>query len=1519
MEEVRPPFLAIFSRDWDSRKENPVQQLKEMTNSEKKELDEEYAMYVGPKEKQKPKVPVPEFVIKGGAFDIPSYLDPRSNSIRKGLKAWKRANHLEDNEIKRLKEDNMNIRRSPEKPQLHLLKKANNREDVYFKFITLVIGYICTFIENPCWSRKNKEEVEEMEKRSESKSQSNRPISKPGVYCKIDTYELLMTQLSTIMEETQMYTLPDHEPGEERKNIMVETLKFMDKMLKMQEWGHQEKRELIYEIEEARQNYHKHFGGKHGKTHQLKVELYAQLGELIPTRFRYYEGEIKHLDRGVYRETDDFFNLVDEIIELPEWEEEDWSRVQKHFHQMQKAGLHPNMPLEHRSPHAKINAYLLKYMQQMCKQLKYKARESNDSFLHKMYKLKAWSYDDISRLYLRLKDTNRWGMLREDQLTPDQEKMLHKLISQADKRMNANLGRDYNFLPRDYVSPMERKADEAHRFDETEDSITTTNLIRKLYMMPHTEWTRRDLYTLRQREENDYQEKISGHSENWYHIQAITLLHCKTLEAFSMNLARSRSQQDQAKEDHLGHRYMDPWGDQEESCIRSGSKKKENMWIYHIKEGDAKYKKVKDNAKKKDYDLLLTSPGGFGGNVIFQKQQITPQEELNNEQGHWVDKNTGIQGQWIDKNSHQLSRRPKTQWKQLIINNNGQGHLDTTRTSINEEEDQEDHMLVMQAARRERREKMEINQEKTEEILPTEMFKEKDEETTHAEEKQTMDQEIQTEEVLAEEGMIQDPTAEMEEIQEIQVLGTIQLDETQQHTANLLSDWPWNVTKPDIETLQEMIPEDEIVQPLANRLLMTMTREGVNMAACHSIIGPGLIFAMSRDTLNKWIEYRITEGNKDSYACEDDQEATDNEENHLRPEFSGTSDITQTEGPLKIEIHNHMQEEEKQTRGFNALRPQLNQDVRNNLSQFRCGGLENSEEDLQLIWISLIEKHIKNKLQSFKEEKGQKIPQSKEEWRRAILKMGFNGGSDENDSRIYHKIIIESLAEMGIEIDWDNWDSINTEPCCVSPIDIFNPYVFHQMWCQALTNGHIFTFASSESTGEVWKQPVKASSLKTKWDQICEGLFNVRLHRRADAPQEEKQEYGDYVIGCIQDSLKAVGIYLPEEMIKEEIEDGSPLHSIGIWQLAMRHIRNCVFDLDYQFNEEMEKRNPNEPPYPQGYDINFGLWGKDDYANKIRAVDDVDHTTDETTEETHTIKVGIIRYYGEEMAKRQATPDMIKWTKIEQSRPKMIKAFTNEKFIMEITSEGSEEQNGVSKVYLAHAPFSKWNKIVMTNLKGIVATIWVKDTTPRWEKYLGRKHKRNLCRRKCCTQHKKNFMKREENTRGQRHINRLMNESINSYSGFSGKIQNKRILNQDPFIPCWFYTEDESKKTSQPSTEPQPHILEGVHKILQNDKPWADRIRELQSFFKLSDPLVAQITTGEGEINVENIYHVYRSYLGETGRKGISISPSNPSDPSGEQDSNSGSDTCELTGPETFITGMLTGVLINFIMDCMFS
>ena len=56
-----------------------------------------------------------------------------------------------------------------------------------------------------------------------------------------------------------------------------------------------------------------------------------------------------------------------------------------------------------------------------------------------------------------------------------------------------------------------------------------------------------------------------------------------------------------------------------------------------------------------------------------------------------------------------------------------------------------------------------------------------------------------------------------------------------------------------------MISEDKVVQPLAYRLLLTMAREGVNMTTCQSALGTGLIFAMSIDTLEKWIEYQLSD------------------------------------------------------------------------------------------------------------------------------------------------------------------------------------------------------------------------------------------------------------------------------------------------------------------------------------------------------------------------------------------------------------------------------------------------------------------------------------------------------------------------------------------------------------------------------------------------------------------------------------------------------------------------------------
>ena len=331
----------------------------------------------------------------------------------------------------------------------------------------------------------------------------------PGSVCRCGTYKLLVTRMLALSEGNR---------NKAKNQAIAQTLKFLNKMLVRQEWAHLERKELEQEIEEARGEYHKQFGGELAKLIQLRTELYAQLRDLIPARFIYYTGEIKYLDRGVYRETDGFFTLVNEIWDLPEWDEDDWYEIQRHLHQAQQACLHPNMPRNLASPHEKINAFYLKYMLILCKQFKTKARETTDSLIERLNN-KRESQLDIAKLYLRLKDTDRKGVLRLDYLTEEQEKAIKNLIAQAKRRSNGSLGWTH-LPPQGPRSLLGKKEEERRRIMETEDSISTTDLIRKLYMTPLSQWSRRDLMILRIREEKYNQnqegsgEKMESHPSN---------------------------------------------------------------------------------------------------------------------------------------------------------------------------------------------------------------------------------------------------------------------------------------------------------------------------------------------------------------------------------------------------------------------------------------------------------------------------------------------------------------------------------------------------------------------------------------------------------------------------------------------------------------------------------------------------------------------------------------------------------------------------------------------------------------------------------------------------------------------------------------------------------------------------------------------------------------------------------------------------------------------------------------------
>jgi hypothetical protein len=206
------------------------------------------------------------------------------------------------------------------------------------------------------------------------------------------------------------------------------------------------------------------------------------------------------------------------------------------------------------------------------------------------------------------------------------------------------------------------------------------------------------------------------------------------------------------------------------------------------------------------------------------------------------------------------------------------------------------------------------------------------------------------------------------------------------------------------------------------------------------------------------------------------------------------------------------------------------------------------------------------------------------------------------------------------------------------------------------------------------------------------------------------------------------------------------------------------------------KRNENEPPYPDGYDINYGLIGIDNYATKTRAADDVSHQARQTADTPYTFDIGITRHYGENQKKNHACPNQIEWTKITQNpilRTAEVK--TKEKLLLHVTPDGSEEDNGVSAVHLATAPFNKWNKIVLSNKKGVVATLWACDTKTRWEKYM----QTHYCQKPCCL---------DQNSRKQRKQIHRNEDRIRLNRRWGGDIL--RYPQSSPVIPEWFFDEE---------------------------------------------------------------------------------------------------------------------------------
>ena len=478
--------------------------------------------------------------------------------------------------------------------------------------------------------------------------------------------------------------------------------------------------------------------------------------------------------------------------------------------------------------------------------------------------------------------------------------------------------------------------------------------------------------------------------------------------------------------------------------------KRQTPWKYYIKEGDVKYKKVEDDTRQADFDLLLTSPGGYVGNAIFKKISENTyayfSDGSEDEESDCRDHTGSETSTDEDKKAYYVhpglpsrqSRAPRyhhfSLWKQQVVNNNGKGHLDTSRTEISG--DSQDYMILMQEERKKKREKLEAILEQEEEIIPPVLFK------------QGENQENTPENSKEEGGELTKNQAEMQ-------INTLP-EKTLQNTAT------------NLQSLGDP-SESKEVQLLTQKLILAMAFKGIDTKIFHTADSKaGLLFTITLDCLEEWIKTQL---NKDHIPEEEDEERQrkielvrewlkklekesktqmpeeeESQQEENKPETINPEEITQTTRSTASEIPKKKNEFYIQPLAkYNVFRPYSNEDIRHSLQTFRAEQPPQEDEPLQMIWASLLQKHIKAEISEFMQENGNTSLDNKEKWRKIIIKLGFGGGSDYRDQQICTQIIMNSLEEMGIMLDTEQMD---TRFCVKSPNNFFNPHVFHFLWAQ---------------------------------------------------------------------------------------------------------------------------------------------------------------------------------------------------------------------------------------------------------------------------------------------------------------------------------------------------------------------------------------------------------------------------------------------------------------------------------------
>lgn len=527
IDKMGPPFLSILSRDYENRNENPVEQLKKMPEVEKLVLHQEYEKFIQTSTPTDEAVETPTPSLEFNDHGKLEYKDyslkattGRKRSYRNRVSSEENSTQNAMKRFEELQEKNMFRRRNPTMIQM---PRQQPEEDDFFKFITLVIGYLLTLLKKPYqqWTIEEKENIKDMVERVEDKTWM--PEGSP---CKGKIYHDLIMQIDLITREL---TLGSYNHADWKNKEFISSLEFTVQMLKKPKWNHQDKKQLKARMETIERATKTNQEPEEEKLTQLQMDLIMMLPELYATRFIYHQGEILHLDQGVYRDTDHFYDLVNEIIDIPEWEIADCIEIKRHFDQMAEAGLFHNMKLAHTSEYGDLNAPLLKYMKLLCQQIDLKAREATSDLIERLKRKKSWSQWETAKLFMKLKPTDRHGNPRPDAPNEEEEKQIFQLIDMMEIKSNHKF--DYLNLagPRRY-SRNEQYITESQRFHETESSISTKDLLKKLNTMPVNQWTRRDLHTLRVRITSDPDDiELNRHS------LPVILTQCELNAAYSFS------------------------------------------------------------------------------------------------------------------------------------------------------------------------------------------------------------------------------------------------------------------------------------------------------------------------------------------------------------------------------------------------------------------------------------------------------------------------------------------------------------------------------------------------------------------------------------------------------------------------------------------------------------------------------------------------------------------------------------------------------------------------------------------------------------------------------------------------------------------------------------------------------------------------------------------------------------------------------------------------------------------------